>query len=198
MNFLAHLFLSGSNDEVRIGNFSGDSYRRSQLDSLSTDMRKGVELHWFIDQFTDSHEIVAHSKALIRPVYRKYAPVLVDIYYDHFLALYWSQYHTQPLDVYAEEQYALLYDYWDILPKRVRHLLPYMKRDNWLANYAHFEGIDRVLKGMGRRAKFESKMEEGVRELKLFHSQLAVDFKAFFPLLVAASEDFLHSYPIGS
>ena len=194
MNFLAHLYLSGSNDQVRVGNFSGDSYRRSQLADLAPDMRKGVELHWFIDQFTDTHEIVEESKALIRPVYRKYAPVLVDIFYDHFLAFHWKNYSELPLADYAQEQYAVLYAHWDILPTRVRHLLPYMKRYDWLTNYAHFEGIDRVLKGMGRRAKFESRMEEGVRELKQFHSELESHFFAFFPLLERASETFLAEY----
>ena len=69
-----------------------------------------------------------------------------------------------------------------------------MKRYDWLTNYAHFEGIDRVLKGMGRRAKFESRMEEGVRELKQFHLELESHFFAFFPLLERASETFLEEY----
>jgi len=154
-------------------------------------MAVGVELHWMIDEFTDHHPVVERSKERLRPIYQKYASVLADIYYDHYLALHWDQYCPTPLADYAQDQYALMRANRDLLPKRIQHMLPYMERYDWLTNYALLEGIDRVLHGMGRRAKFESRMEEGVRELKAMHGEFEQDFFEFFPLLQKACAEYL-------
>jgi acyl carrier protein phosphodiesterase len=191
LNYLAHLYLSGDDELLAVGNFCGDAIRRSQLDQYPEGMQRGVELHWLIDQFTDHHPVVERSKERIRPVYHKYASVLMDIYYDHFLALHWSKYSPVDLPAYAQSMYDLMYAHKPILPERIQFMLPYMKRYDWLTNYAHFEGINSVLQGMGRRARFESRMEEGVRELKAYHAELEADYFEFFPDLEAACRDFL-------
>lgn len=191
MNYLAHLYLSGDEPLIAVGNFCGDAIRRSQLSAIPERMAVGVELHWMIDAFTDHHPVVERSKERLRPIYRKYASVLVDIYYDHYLALHWERYSDIPLAKYAQQQYALIRAHWDLLPGRIQYMLPYMEKYDWLTNYAKFEGIDNVLQGMGRRAKFESRMEEGVRELKSMHGEFEQDFFEFFPLLQKACRDYL-------
>lgn len=191
MNYLAHLYLSGDDDLLAVGNFCGDAIRRKQLKDLPERMALGVELHWLIDEFTDKHPVVERSKERIRPVYHKYASVLMDIYYDHYLALHWNKYSKVPLSEYAQSMYTLMYDHKKLLPERIQFMLPYMKRYDWLTNYANFEGIDRVLQGMGRRARFESRMEEGVRELKALHKELEEDFFEFFPQLQKVCADFI-------
>src|SRR5690349_12341831 len=99
MNFLAHIFLSGDDPEIMVGNFIGDFVKGRNLDDrFSSGIVKGIELHRAIDEYTDSHPVVAQSKNRLRPKYRHYAPVIVDVFYDHFLAKNWKNYHPTSLE----------------------------------------------------------------------------------------------------
>lgn len=184
MNFLAHLYLSGDDEEVLVGNFIGDFVKGSQIDQFPAAIQKGIRLHRSIDFFTDNHEIVLQSKVRLREKFRHYAPVIVDVYYDHFLAKDWSRFSKIPLKEYTENFYSLMNNYFDIIPKGVIHMLSFMSRDNWLYNYQFIEGIDRALTGMSRRTKFESKMEEASEALKEHYRDFEKEFHQFFPELV--------------
>ena len=192
MNFLAHLYLSGTNPEIRVGNFIGDFVRgRNVYEQFIPNIALGIELHREIDDFTDSHAVVRESKIRLRPKYRHYAPVIVDVFYDHFLASLWSNFHPLTLDQYAKESYDLLQKFSDQLPVRVQQLLPYMINGNWLVNYAQLEGINRALSGMAHRTPYESKMEEATVELKKYYSDFEKEFLQFFPELKEMCEQFL-------
>ena len=192
MNFLAHLYLSGTNPEIRVGNFIGDFVRgRNVYEQFIPNIALGIELHREIDGFTDSHPVVRESKIRLRPKYRHYAPVIVDVFYDHFLASLWSNYHPLPLEQYAKESYELLQKSSDQLPLRVQQLLPYMINGNWLVNYAQLEGINRALSGMAHRTPYESKMEEATFELKEYYADFEKEFLQFFPELKEMCEQFL-------
>src|SRR5882757_7102043 len=108
MNFLAHLYLSGNNEEILMGNFIGDHVKGNQLNSYPAKMRQGILLHRYIDTFTDSHFIMMQSKDRIRAYYRKYTPVITDVYYDHFLAANWKNYSDESLEEFAARIYRLL------------------------------------------------------------------------------------------
>lgn len=192
MNFLAHLFLSGTNPEIRVGNFIGDFVRGRNLhEQFSADMALGIELHREIDDFTDSHAVVRESKIRLRPKYRHYAPVIVDMFYDHFLARKWNDYHPLPLDHYAKENYELLQKYADQLPLRVQQMLPYMIQGNWLVSYSRIEGIHRALSGMAHRTPYKSKMEEATHDLKKYYAEFEMEFVQFFPDLEERCQLFL-------
>ncbi len=195
MNFLAHLYLSGSNPQVQLGNFIGDFVRGKDLsERYHPEIVKGIQLHRVIDEFTDSHPIVKQSKERLRPKYRHYAPVIVDIYYDHFLAINWHLYHPDLLPDYAEQCYAMVQRNEAILPEQVKWMMPHMVKGNWLANYARIEGIEKVLNGMARRSKFDSKMNEAGAELVQYHNEFNQEFQAFFPLLKSEADKFLANY----
>ncbi len=195
MNFLAHLYLSGSNPRVQLGNFIGDFVRGKDLaDRYHPEIVQGIELHRLIDQFTDTHSIVRQSKERLRPKYRHYAPVIVDIYYDHFLAINWHLYHPDLLPDFAEQCYAMVLQNESILPEQVKWMMPHMVKGNWLVNYARIEGIEKVLGGMARRSKFDSKMNEAGVELVQYHNEFNEEFKAFFPLLTDEAERFLTNH----
>lgn len=184
MNFLAHLYLSGDDPEIKVGNFIGDFVKgRNLLDRYPATVARGIELHRAIDEFTDAHEVVQKSKQRLRPSYRHYAGVIVDVFYDHYLASLWSDYHHQPLAQFAAESYALIKNSGIELPSRVVYMLPYMERGNWLVNYARLEGIHRALTGMSRRTTFESKMEEAIADLQRDYEQYRAEFQTFFPSL---------------
>ncbi|MEQ9467625.1 MAG: ACP phosphodiesterase [Ekhidna sp.] len=185
MNFLAHLYLSGDNEEVLVGNFIGDFVKGSQMDHYPDQIQKGIRMHRSIDHFTDTHEVVLKSKVRLREKFRHYAPVIVDVYYDHFLARDWSLFSDVPLLEYTEHFYTMMDRYYDIIPKGVIHMLSYMSRDNWLYNYQFIEGIDRALTGMSRRTKFVSKMEEASQALQDHYEKFEEEFHQFFPDLQA-------------
>ncbi len=195
MNFLAHLYLSGSNPQVQLGNFIGDFVRGKDLsERYHPKIVKGIQLHRVIDEFTDSHSIVKQSKERLRPKYRHYAPVIVDIYYDHFLAINWHLYHPDLLPDYAEQCYAMVLRNEAILPEQVKWMMPHMVKGNWLVNYARIEGIEKVLNGMARRSKFDSKMNEAGAELVQYHNEFNQEFQSFFPLLKSEADKFLANY----
>lgn len=184
MNFLAHLHLSGNDEAVMVGNFIGDFVKgRNLTEQFGEGIARGVALHRAIDEFTDRHPVVKQSKARLWPTYRHYSAVIVDIFYDHFLAADWNTYSPEPLDAYAQRAYQLMASHHHLLPEQVKYMLGYMTRGNWLLNYAEVEGIQRALTGMSRRASFESKMEQAVQDLRLHYNEFQSDFNAFFPLL---------------
>ena len=138
MNFLAHVFLSGDNPQLMIGNFIADFVKgRSLSDRYSAEIVRGIELHRAIDEFTDQHIVVQRSKDRLRPKYRHYSGVIVDMYYDHFLSKNWADFHPISLDDFAQRFYALLKANKSILPEAVQRMMPYMIRGNWFLNYGY-------------------------------------------------------------
>lgn len=190
MNFLAHLYLSGDDEEILIGNFIGDFVKGSQMRLYKETIQKGIRLHRSIDHYTDNHDVVLQSKIRLREKFRHYAPVIVDVYYDHFLAKKWSDFSATPLHQYTENFYQLMKKYVNIVPKGVTHMLSFMARDNWLYNYQFIEGIDRALTGMSKRTKYENKMDEASVALKEHYLDFENEFDLFFPELQAHVTNF--------
>lgn len=180
MNFLAHLYLSESNTNVMIGNFIADSIKGNQFTHLHPTIQKGIRLHRQIDTFTDAHEIVRRSKRRLHKRYGLYAGVVIDIFYDHYLAKNWHEYSAIPLDLYVEQVYELLQNNHDILPEKTQHMLPFMIEYNWLYNYQYREGIQRVMNGMNRRTQNRSRMDLALEDLIAFDQDFQDDFTAFF------------------
>ena len=180
MNYLAHIYLSGEDEQLKIGNFIADSVKGRKFIGFPEKVKNGIILHRAIDTFTDSHPVVKKSVHRLFPVYSHYSAVIVDILYDHFLAANWSDYSNVPLEQYVAEFYELLNNNFEILPKRVKNFLPYMIRDNWLLNYATIEGIGKILFQMDQRTKNRSKMQLATIELKLYYSEFEEEFRLFF------------------
>lgn len=194
MNFLAHLFLSGHDKEVMVGNFIGDFVRGRDLETrYGPGIARGIRLHREIDFFTDKHLIVKQSKDRLRPKYRHYSPVIVDVFYDHFLAKNWDAYSSEFLPDYAEHCYATVMSFESLLPEDVKYMLPYMIKGNWLVNYSRIEGIHRALSGMARRSKFDSKMDEASVDLTRDYESYEKEFTEFFPLLMNYCSDWLNA-----
>ena len=188
MNFLAHIYLSFDDDEVAIGNFIADSIRSKQFGHLPERIQKGVLLHRAIDTYTDSHAMHKQSSKRLYPIYRHYSRVIVDIFYDHFLAKNWQHYSDTSLNLFVNNFYDLLERNYYLLPKGVQRMMPYMITDNWLLNYGNVEGISKVLDGMNRRTQNKSRMNMAVTELKTYYSEFEDDFTRFFDDLVVFSK----------
>lgn len=180
MNYLAHIYLSGNDPDLKIGNFIADSVKGKKFAQYPLRIQQGITLHRKIDTYTDSHPTVRKSVQRLFPKYGHYSTVIVDILYDHYLASYWSEYSVIPLDLYVSDFYDLLQEYYEILPKRVQGFLPYMVRDNWLLSYASIAGIGKILYQMNHRTKNRSKMNFAVMELEQYYDDFEKEFRSFF------------------
>tara|TARA_R100001369_G_C3319685_1_gene168724 strand:+ start:690 stop:1277 length:588 start_codon:yes stop_codon:yes gene_type:complete len=188
MNFLAHLYLSFEDDQITIGNFIADSIRGNKYKHLPEKIQKGIVLHRAIDTFTDKHPIVRQSTKRLHENYSHYSGVIVDIFYDHFLAKNWSDYANTPLPYFVDNFYDLLENHYDILPIGVKRMMPYMIADNWILNYAKMEGISRVLNGMNRRTQNKSKMNFAILDLEEHYTDFEKEFTYFFEELIIFSK----------
>ncbi len=188
MNFLAHLYLSGNDKDLIVGNFIADMVKGRKINGYDTGIIRGIQLHREIDRFTDEHPVFLQSKERLRSKYRLYAGVVVDMYYDHFLAANWSEYSALNLHEFVSWAYTVLENKLDILPERARFVLPFMIEHNWLVNYADLRSLERNFGGMARRTPFESGMEQAVEDLRLHYGSFEKEFQMFFPEIVAFVE----------
>ena len=187
MNFLAHIYLSGDNDLIKIGNFMADGIRGKHFESYPTDVQKGIILHRAIDTFTDAHPIFRESNKKLHEKYHHYAGVIVDVFYDHFLAKNWSKYSDEKLDHFVARFYQSLHDNHIDLSERTKGMMPYMIEHNWLVSYQTVEGINRILTQMDQRTKNESKMRFATNELSEFYPEFEEEFTNFFQELILFS-----------
>lgn len=179
MNYLAHLFLSGNDTELRIGNFIADSVRGKDFSAFPDRVADGIMLHRYIDSFTDSNKIVRKSKDLIRSEYGHWSSVIVDLYYDHFLACNWNDFHPESLETYSEKFYKDLTRNYDFLPEKVQKFMPNMIQQNWLLKYSTIEGISDIFYQMNNRTGKRSKMNLASKELELHYEKLEHHFRLF-------------------
>lgn len=184
MNYLAHMLLSDGTPESLLGNLAGDFVRGIDVSSMTPGMQQGVQLHRAVDRFTDAHPIVQQSRARLPQHWRHYRGVLVDVFYDHFLASNFDALANEPLDAFATRVYAALAEHADTLPPRLQRAAPVMIERDWLRAYAHFEGLEIVLRGMSRRARRDVALQESVGALRQNYTALRDDFENFFPQLV--------------
>lgn len=180
MNFLAHVYLSGENDHIKIGNFMADGIHGKNFDAFPADVQKGIRLHREIDSFTDFHPIFRQSKHRLHERYGHYSGVIMDIFYDHFLAKNFSKYSEMPLEEFVQNFYKVLDTNFDILTPRFQNILPILKSENWFLLYATTEGLTHILYMMDRRTKLRSKMQFSIEELKLFYTEFESEFTLFF------------------
>ena len=188
MNFLAHIYLSFNDDEVTLGNFIADSIRGNKFEHLPERVQKGILLHREIDTFTDAHDIPKKSSKKLHRNYGHYSRVIVDIYYDHFLAKNWIQYSEVPLEDFVDRFYDLLEGSYPMLPDGIKRMMPYMISDNWIYNYSKLDGIAKVLNGMNRRTANKSRMNFAILDLQEHYDIFEEEFFDFFEELMVFSK----------
>lgn len=191
MNFLAHFYLSGNDTGLLQGNFLADAVKGKKHLDYSPEIQKGILMHRFIDHFTDTHAVTERTKVRLRPEFHHYAPVIVDVFYDHFLAVNWKQFSAVPLVDYAQQVYQSLEENSVVFPEKSKYILKYMKMHDWLNAYSTIEGIGVVLTGMSRRTPYVSGMERGGAALERDYADCKKDFEEFFPELQKVCVPFL-------
>lgn len=201
MNYLAHAYLSSGSPEMILGGMLGDFVKGSFHGRYSPEICRGIALHRQIDCFTDSHPIIRASKQLVSPSRRRFAGIMIDLFCDHFLAKHWMRYSGRSssegtggrsalplpqgtLHDFSQHVYHTLLDSQEILPDRLRRMLPYMVEQNWLASYREISNIGRALNGISQRLKRQNTLFNSVEELEQNYHLFEQTFEAFFPQLI--------------
>jgi acyl carrier protein phosphodiesterase len=182
MNFLAHLYLSNEIPSLVVGNFIADAVKGRAIEQYSTAIQIGIKMHRAIDLYTDTHALVRECVHLLRPTQGKFAPVVLDILFDHLLAKKWTSYHTTSLHQFSVDRYQQLKKYRDEfgLPQPMDFVLDMMIRDNWLFNYQFQHGIEHSLKGMQHRVKYPNNMAKGFDAILAQEKEFEHRFELFF------------------
>jgi len=193
MNYLAHIYLSGTNDLLKIGNFMADSIKGHDYEKFDSEIKKGILLHRHIDSFTDMHPIYRQSKHRLHEKYGHYSGVIMDIFYDHFLAKNWTKYAEIELKIYVAEFYQSMNNHYELLSEKAQNILPYMEKQNWLLNYQSIEGIQQILTQMDRRTNNKSNMRFATEELTSHYNDFENEFTIFFEEIKNYSSQQLNS-----
>lgn len=163
-----------------VGNFIADAVKGSRLNDYADEIRKGISLHRRIDAFTDAHDVVRKSKSRLYAKYHKYANVIVDIFYDHFLAVQWNNYSSIPFREYCDNIYAMLSDHQPVFPAKSYAFFQYLKMTDIFFHYQSLKGISIALAGLSRRTTFTSNMHLAHKDLRKDYDLFKIEFELFF------------------
>ena len=188
MNYLAHMYLAGDSEESIVGNILGDFVKGRIGDEFPPGVAEGIRTHRKIDAFTDSHERVLLSKRLMSPERRRFSGIIVDLAFDHLLAVNWGDYSALPLGDFIERTYGVLAANADLMPPRPREILKVMMEEDWLGSYRELDGIgralDRIAVRIARRFGRGSGLAGAADEIARNYGALEENFRAFFPELI--------------
>jgi acyl carrier protein phosphodiesterase len=183
MNLLAHGLLAAPDAEFMFGSLIGDFVRGRIDPSLPPAVRAGVALHRAIDVYTDGHAEVSSARTLFAPPLRRYAGILLDVWFDHLLARNWPTYGTGALDDFSRRVRDLLDASSDLVPERMRGFVAYLGAHDLPAAYRDTAMIGDVLRGMSQRLSRENPLAEALPALVALDVPLARHFRVFFPEL---------------
>lgn len=181
MNYLGHLYLSPDTPDFLVGSLLGDFVKGAAVNDYTGDTRRGIELHRKVDQFTDHHDIFRQSVARISQERRRYGGIMVDVFYDHFLAKHWLEFHPEPLADFAQRVYGILREREPELPETLQLIAPRLIAEDRFSSYQRLDGIDLVLKRLSLRIKRENPLHSAIEELEQAYEGFEADFRRFLP-----------------
>lgn len=189
MNYLAHIYLASHSDDAMIGALLGDFVKPHSHDRFSAEIEAEIVTHRKIDAFTDSHPVVLQGKQLFEGPGRRYAGIVLDVFYDHVLAANWDRYAGMPLAGFIERFYRALDRRAHILPDNVARMAPRMIEQDWIGSYADYAGVDIAVRRISTRlSKNGDVMRGALVDVERNYEALAEGFHAFFPELVGFVE----------
>lgn len=181
MNYLAHLYLSGSDKELVLGNFVGDFIKGRNFKQFSPKVQEGIRLHRTIDSFTDSHPLIKEGNKRLYSSYHKYAGVIMDIFYDHFLAINWKLYHDKKtLEEFASSMHHILVRNYLKLPNEAKKIVPFLIQSKRLVSYGTLDGIERTLIIMTKHTSLPDQTNAAMECMDRYYDDLNEEFQAFF------------------
>jgi acyl carrier protein phosphodiesterase len=194
MNYLAHAYLSFNKPGILVGNMISDFVKGKRKYDYPEQIQQGIAVHREIDRFTDAHPVTKEAKEIFRPAYRLYAGSLMDVVYDHFLALDENEFTDESLKMFTVNTYTLLDQFTDQFPGKFNRMYPYMKAQNWLYNYRYRQGIEKSLAGLVRRAKYLEESDTAYFLFNEHYDKLKNLYQLFFPELKLMTVNFLKQF----
>ncbi|GGF08785.1 Acyl carrier protein phosphodiesterase [Chishuiella changwenlii] len=191
MNLVAHQYLSFGERGIQIGNLLGEIVKGNQYENFSEDVKTGILLHRTIDTFTDEHEIVKRSSSYFYESQHKYSPIVIDVIFDYFLIKHWDKFYKDSFENFKKSCYSLFEKEYDSLPKKLQETIYYLLKYDWFKNYSSIEGVQKTLKGIGNRSKFENNLHQVIPEFEKNYKKLEQDFLEFFPQLINCCQNYL-------
>lgn len=189
MNYLAHLFLASYSDDAMLGALLGDFVKPHSDYQFSAETETEILTHRKVDSFTDSHPVVLDAKRLFEGPSRRYAGILLDVFYDHVLASSWERYSAEPLAGFIRRVYGGLAAQAQVLPPNLARAVPYMIEQDWLGSYVDYAGVEIAIRRISTRlSKNGGQLRDGLSDLQAHQAALADGFHAFFPDLIAFVE----------
>jgi acyl carrier protein phosphodiesterase len=182
MNYLAHLHLGGQRPPQLLGSLYGDFVKGPLAGRFTQELADAIQLHRSIDAFTDSHPLVKDAIARFPAQRRRYAGIILDVFFDHCLARDWQRYADMPLEAFTRRVYGVLAAEPQ-LPERLALIAPRMAAQDWLSSYRDFAVVEQVLAGIARRLSRPQGLANAMQELQTLYQPLSADFDAFYPLL---------------
>jgi acyl carrier protein phosphodiesterase len=183
MNYLAHLKLSQPDSHSMVGNLMGDFRKYTELDDLPVGIRDGIDNHLRVDRFTDSHAIIQELKTCFSSKRRRFAGLIIDVSFDHYLARHWNKYCDQSLDEFCSRTYQKLDDGREYMPDKMEYVVDLMTRYDWLGSYKHINVLEKTIDRMSERIRFENNLMGGIEEVENNYDTLEQGFLEFYPLL---------------
>ncbi|NUT74758.1 DUF479 domain-containing protein [Pseudomonas sp. C1C7] len=182
MNYLAHLHLGGQRPGQLLGSLYGDFVKGRLQGQFEPEIETAIQLHRSIDVFTDRHPLVDASLSRFSLTRRRYAGIVLDVFFDHCLARDWRLYADRPLEQFTSDVYRVLSSQQQ-LPERLARIAPHMVANDWLGSYQEFEVLEQVLRGISRRLTRPEELAFAMQELRGLYEPLSEDFRLFYPRL---------------
>ncbi len=193
MNYLAHLYLSGNSEEQLIGNLLGDHVKGIIKDQFSEEVRKGLILHRKIDSYTNSHSLAQANLKLFTPDRRRFAGIIMDVCYDHFLIKNWSNYSSIELHEFISNVHHILQNHKQFFIGRLKFLLCRKTLEHLLGTNGSMEGIEFTLDRISNRMKRGDKLRGALEEIEENYDAFELSFSGFFPDLIHYCDSTLES-----
>lgn len=184
MNYLAHLYLAKPTADSHFGNLLGDFGGHRHLNDIPTPVKNALDNHYLVDKFTDTHPLVKEAKQYFSPKRRRFAGVVIDVLFDHFLIQHWQRFNEQPLNDFKQTSYQLLNKRIIVMPPRIQHVVKHMTENDWFKEYETIEGVGLALDNIAKRIRFINHFTGAAEDIARYYTELDAVFLAFFPELI--------------
>ena len=188
MNFLAHVFLSGDDFPLAVGNLIADQVKGNEFQNYPLQVQNGIKLHHAIDHFTDTHQIFKECVTELFPIYRHFSRVIIDMYFDHFLAVHWNKYHSLSLEEFSKKFYSQLRNYNIDFSFKINSFINALINYNWFEKYKSINGLGIIMTQMEKRTSFDSNLGRSTTELIEKYPYFEEQFLNFIRPLIAFSK----------
>lgn len=185
MNYLAHAALAQPQPQSLVGNLLGDFCKGVVVDTLAQPIQAGLANHRAVDRFTDSHPLVREARACFSTERRRFAPVALDVLFDHFLIRHWQQFYATPYLQAKSELYLQLATAEPLMPEAMAVVMRKVRQQDWLAAYQQLEGVAMALDRIAQRIRFANRFGGAGQDIERHYPRLEQVFLSFYPELQA-------------